>query len=277
MSDAHTEAFGRDGYTVVRGLFSAGEVEGYRDHYARLLHAEVNPDRPIVRESDDPLTLYPRIMHPHRYDAVSRAWMLHPRLDHWLTTLVGASPFAVQTMFYFKPPGARGQALHQDQFYLRVQPGTCLAAWMAIDPCDMENGCLEVVPGTHQLPVLCSVEADAASSFSGDTVALPPGMAAVPVMMEPGDVLFFNGQVVHGSQPNTSRDRFRRSLIAHYAVAEAEQISRWYHPVLRMDGTDATLGVSPFGGPCGVWVDSNGEPVVRMDGVESRQNYPLHG
>jgi ectoine hydroxylase-related dioxygenase (phytanoyl-CoA dioxygenase family) len=33
--------------------------------------------------------------------------------------------------------------------------------------------------------------------------------------MEPGDVLFFNGQVIHGSLPNRSSTRFRRALIAH--------------------------------------------------------------
>jgi hypothetical protein len=32
-------------------------------------------------------------------------------------------------MIYFKAAGARGQALHQDQYYLRVNPGTCCAAW----------------------------------------------------------------------------------------------------------------------------------------------------
>ena len=49
-----------------------------------------------------------------------------------LTQLLGVEPLAVQTMLYFKPAGARGQALHQDNFYLRVQPGTCMAAWLAL-------------------------------------------------------------------------------------------------------------------------------------------------
>jgi ectoine hydroxylase-related dioxygenase (phytanoyl-CoA dioxygenase family) len=185
--------------------------------------------------------------------------------------LLGASPYAVQTMFYFKPAGARGQALHQDQFYLRVQPGTCVAAWMAVDPCDEENGCLQVVPGTQALPTLCTTDADSAQSFSGDTVVLPEGMAAVPVVMAPGDVLFFNGQLVHGSAPNSSHDRFRRSLIGHYIVAEAEQVSRYYHPALRMDGRPLELGVSALGGPCGVWVEEAGAPVARLEGVETRQ------
>jgi len=35
---------------------------------------------------------------------------------------------------------SRGQAFHQDNFYLRVKPGTCVAAWVAVDDADEENG-----------------------------------------------------------------------------------------------------------------------------------------
>jgi CRP-like cAMP-binding protein len=35
-------------------------------------------------------------------------------------------------------------------------------------------------------------------------------------IMEPGDVLFFNGSTIHVSGPNKSTDRFRRSIIFHY-------------------------------------------------------------
>src|SRR5205814_276026 len=152
-----------------------------------------------------------------------------------MTSLLDREPFAVQTMLYFKPPGARGQALHQDQYYLRVQPGTCMAAWLALDSCDESNGCLYVVPGSQHWPVLCVEAADTRQSFADVTVPLPGGVQAVPVAMEAGDVLFFNGSMVHGSHPNTTSDRFRRSLIGHYIEGEAERVGQWYHPVLRLD------------------------------------------
>ena len=82
-------------------------------------------------------------------------------------------PVAVQSMFYFKPPGARGQALHQDNFYLRVKPGTCMAAWLPLDDCDEDNGCLQVVPGSQNWSVLCTVPADTTQSFTDVTVPLP--------------------------------------------------------------------------------------------------------
>src|SRR5690606_2759584 len=148
---------------------------------------------------------------------------------------------------------------------------TCIAAWMALDDCDPENGCLQVVPGTQNIPVLCTKDADLTESFTNDTVDLPEGYAPVPVIMKAGDVLFFNGQVVHGSFANTSKDRFRRSLIGHYVVGEARAVGEWYHPVLRMDGTPVDFGVSERGGKCGVWVERDGQPVAEVIGVETRQ------
>ena len=262
--------FAAQGYTLARGLFSHDEVEWWRQHFVDINRLR-RVDADHIDDPDDPLVMYPRVMHPHRFDADSLQWMVDARINNWLTSLLGREPYAVQTMFYFKPPGARGQALHQDQFYLRVEPGTCVAAWMAVDRCDEENGCLQIVPGTHNIPVLCSVEADTSVSFTSDTVELPPGYTPESIIMEPGDVLFFNGQVVHGSFPNSSDDRFRCAMIGHYIVGEAQKVSKWYHPVLRMDGSEVEFGITDQGGPCGVWVERDGAPVAVLEGVETRQ------
>jgi hypothetical protein len=242
------------------------EVERYRQHYMELREAGAYPGDfgGVDLTSNDPLKRYPRMIHMHRWDGLSLQWLIDRRLNECMTALLGREPYAVQTMLYFKPPGARGQALHQDQYYLKVQPGTCIAAWMALDRCDEENGCLQIVPGTHHLPILCTVQADTTQSFTDVTVPIPEGMQSVPVIMEAGDVLFFNGQLVHGSLPNTSTDRFRRSLIGHYIVGEAQKVAQFYHPVLQMDGSEIRLDVSERGGPCGIWVEQNGKPAVEM-------------
>jgi hypothetical protein len=86
--------------------------------------------------------------------------------------------------------------------------------------------------------------------------------------MEPGDVLFFSGQVIHGSGPNRSSDRFRRSLIGHYIAGEAQKVAEFYHPALRMDGSVIELDNSQAGGACGVWVDRQGKPAIELAGVE---------
>jgi ectoine hydroxylase-related dioxygenase (phytanoyl-CoA dioxygenase family) len=195
-------------------------------------------------------------MQPHEFNPLARRFLLDARLRDVLETLLGEEVLAAQSMFYFKPPGARGQALHQDNFYLRVEPGTCVAAWLACDLIDRENGGLEVVPGTHRMELFCPEEADAELSFAREYVPPPPGLAAVPVDMTPGDVLFFNGSLVHGSQPNSSA-RFRRSFIGHYVGRSTARIGAYYR-TLAMSGERVALPESEGGGPCGTEFSPHG-------------------
>ncbi len=259
------DAFHQEGYLIIRELFSREEAEHLTDHYMKL-----RKDTPVTPKPGitDTLMHFPRMLMMHRDDPISLQWLLDQRIAAVLNALLGKDPFAVQTMIYFKPPKARGQALHQDQYYLRVQPGTCIAAWMALDEIDEENGCLKVVPGSQNWPLMCTTQADTTQSFTDVTVPIPEGTRVVPALMSPGDVLFFNGQLVHGSGPNHSVDRFRRSLIGHYIEGDAQQVAHYYHPILRMDGSPVHLDVSQGGGSCGVWVDMEGRPVIELTGVE---------
>jgi len=259
--------FGESGCTLVPGLFGPEEVERLTAHYMRLRASGTYPGDfgGVDPSSEDPLKRFPRMIHMHRWDDVSLRWLTDARLNACMTAFLGREPYAVQTMLYFKPPGARGQALHQDQFYLCARPGNCLAAWLALDAADEENGCLQIVPGSHELPVLCTGKADTSVSFTDVEVPLPEGMAVIPVTMEAGDVFFFNGSLIHGSYPNRG-DRFRRALIGHYIDGVAEEVAQFYHPVLRMDGTEVELGLGHRGGACGVWVERGGRHEVELAG-----------
>ena len=263
-------SFSDDGYQVARGLFSADEAAALREHVmsVRRRHRDRHDLVGVDAGARDPLRRYPRMAQLHRWDDTTLRWLLDARLREALTALLGAEPYAVQSMVYFKPAGSRGQALHQDNFYLRAEPGTCMAAWLALDAADEENGCMMVVPGSHRWPVLCTEKADTTVSFTDVTVPLA-GQRPVPVRMDPGDVLFFNGSLVHGSFPNTSTDRFRRALIGHYVEGAAERVARYYHPALRMDGTPLELEVSAGGGPCGEWVPGADGPEIALTGTET--------
>jgi phytanoyl-CoA hydroxylase len=267
---AHKQAFDREGYLIYPQLFSKEETQQLITHFMELRQQGQYPGdfAGVDLNSSDPLKKFPRMIHMHRWDELSLRWLLDQRIVLALAGLMNQEPFAVQTMLYFKPPKARGQALHQDQYYLRVQPGTCIAAWLALDACDEENGCLRVVPGSHAWPLLCTIKADTTQSFTDVTVPIPPGTGVRSMIMQPGDVLFFNGQLVHGSGPNNSSERFRRSLIGHYIAGDARQVAQYYHPALRMDGSVVGLGVSEGGGACGIWVDQDGEPVIELSGIE---------
>ncbi len=259
--------FRETGYAVAPGLFSPEEVERYKAHYMAMRATGPFPgdDAGVdLGNAADPLKRYPRLIHMHRHDALSMEWLIEPRINALLTEITGHEPLAVQTMLYFKPAGARGQALHQDNFYLKVKGSTCVAAWLALDDCDEENGCMMVVPGSQDLPILCITKADVKASFTDIAVPIPEGMEVRPVGMKAGDVLFFNGSLIHGSYPNVSEDRFRRSLIGHYMVGDGEAIGEWYRPVYDMRGDEVEVAVNPGGSRCGVWTDADAGPRVEM-------------
>lgn len=249
------EQFDELGVLQMRALLSPEEVAEIRDVFME----QVARDRSVGHDDhlpeNDPLALFPRLVHPHRrpeleVGKLSRRWMLDPRIMSRVTELMGPV-FAAQSMFYFKPPTARGQAMHQDNLFLQAHPETCLAVWIAVDDCDGENGGLKMVPGSHRYELVCPEEADQSESFTKDEIKLPDGMVAEQTEMKAGDVLFFHGSMVHGSGPNRSADRFRRSLIFHYVPQTSTEIAKFYNPLLTPGGEEIDVTEAVDGGACG--------------------------
>lgn len=101
--------FEEDGFTVVRGLFGHDEIDRLRAEFAALHAAGPVPGHFQPRTSEDPLAAYPRVMHPHEISETARRLLLDARLRTVLEALLGEEVLAAQSMFYFKPPGARGR------------------------------------------------------------------------------------------------------------------------------------------------------------------------
>jgi ectoine hydroxylase-related dioxygenase (phytanoyl-CoA dioxygenase family) len=193
-------------------------------------------------------------MQPHRHDSRAKGWLLNANVAAVLEELLGRPPLAAQTMYYFKPPGGRGQGMHQDNFYLLAKPATCIAAWTAIDDADVDNGCLYVVRGSHRETILCPKEGEERwySYGDGHISKFPRDEKPVPVPVPRGSTMFFGGNLIHGSGPNRTKDRFRRSFVGHYIDDASEQVSRFYHPVLNMAGeVVSNIAIPVGGGPCG--------------------------
>jgi hypothetical protein len=251
-STEQREQFERDGYLMVRGLLPPEEAASLRDYYT-----DIHARRAIEGYNDglpasDILYRYPRLVHPHRTDDLSRRYMLDPRIAEVLWELFGEEPLAAQSMMYYKPPGARGQGLHQDQMPLRVSPGQCIACWIALDPTGGENGGMLVVPGSHRLGVVCSGrEANEREFYDGGGLRVPKGYQVLQTEMEPGDALFFGGLMIHGSYANRTPDRFRRCFIGHYVGRSTESLAKFYHPLLTMAGEEVGVAPATGGGPCG--------------------------
>jgi len=250
-----TRSFRQNGYAVAKGLFFKEEVNEIRTTFEKISQGGLIRDHfePVSRaeSNGDPLKEFPRVMHPHRFDPVSRKNLVHPGVLACLRHLMNDEVLAAQSMFYFKPPGSRGQAMHQDNFYLMVEPQTCVAAWTAIDDADPENGGMYLVPDTADEGIVCPQLANKEESFTTHFVPTPEGKKAVPCLLKAGDTLFFNGSSIHGSGPNRSKDRFRRAFICHYVPKSTQRISKFYLPLLTPEGRDVMIESNSSGGACG--------------------------
>ena len=253
LSEGDLAMWETDGYVIVRGLFEPDEVDRIREKFNRV--AESREPIPGYWDpdfaSENPLKRYPRVMHPHRWDMECRAKMLKPETGVALRQLMREEPVACQLMYFFKPPQSPGQALHQDNFYLAVAPDTCIAAWTAIDRADTDNGGLYVVPGTHRADIQCPTRDELEKTRRTNLAEVPEGKKAVPVELDPGDTLFFNGSVIHGSAKNKTHDRWRRSFICHYMPKSSEKVNKAYFPIYDFDGNEIPYEAAESGGPCG--------------------------
>jgi ectoine hydroxylase-related dioxygenase (phytanoyl-CoA dioxygenase family) len=257
ISEEQEAAFHRDGYCVLSGLFNEAEIaaiEAFFEDY-KLRGGKVY-DSGKAYEELDPAKQQVRAMHPHRYSRRVLDWFLHPNVMDVLEKLLGRPALGAQTMYYYKPPGAKGQGMHQDNFYLISQPATCIAAWTAIDDATDENGCLWVVPGSHRGNILCPKKEAAARNWNnyGDSHInpFPREPKPVPVPVPRGSTMFFGGNLIHGSGPNRSQHRSRRTFIGHYIDEASDCVARAYHPVLNRRGeTVSHVKEYAGGGPCG--------------------------
>jgi phytanoyl-CoA hydroxylase len=249
------DEFQRNGVVKAPSVLDPAEVAAIRDAFMEEIARGVRLGWDDGVPEGDILARYPRFVQPHRQvetavGRLARQYLLDERLLAIMTALLGPV-LGAQSMFYFKPPTARGQALHQDNISLQAHPETCAAAWIAIDDADAENGGLIVVPGSHRLEIQCPDDADPSVSFTSGGLQPPDDLDRVQTELQAGDVLFFHGSLIHGSNPNRSAG-FRRSLIFHYVPAASIEVASLYQPLLAPDGNEVYIDEAADGGPCGV-------------------------
>ncbi|MGA3034350.1 MAG: phytanoyl-CoA dioxygenase family protein [Terracidiphilus sp.] len=122
---------------------------------------------------------------------------------------------------------------HQDYGYW-YQNGVLFplltSAYIAIDPATKENGCLQVIRGSHELGRIEHV-------LTGDQAGADPArvqeilnrLELVYVEMEPGDALFFHANLLHRSDQNRS-EHPRWGMICCYNAARNDPYKESHHP-----------------------------------------------
>jgi phytanoyl-CoA hydroxylase len=140
-TEALKAAFDRDGYVVVRGLFSGATWDALYSHYNRYL-TEVLPTLPakmaFYDDRDKPETLF-RLEDMSPHDPWFRDVLTTGRVPELASVLLGddAEPHAAQ-MFGKAPRTGGPTPPHQDGYYFMLEPNEALTVWTPA--CATTNG-----------------------------------------------------------------------------------------------------------------------------------------
>jgi ectoine hydroxylase-related dioxygenase (phytanoyl-CoA dioxygenase family) len=133
--------------------------------------------------------------------------------------LLGPDIDCFQSQFIFKNPGVVGQPWHQDSYYFSFDQQPQIGVWLALTRATIENGCLWVMPGSHKEPIHEHVPDRRPEALHGYQEIVDYDFSnRVPVLMEPGDVLFFHSYLMHMSTDNVANYR-RSAMVYHYGKA----------------------------------------------------------
>jgi len=141
---------------------------------------------------------------------------------------------------------------HQDYGYWQcIDPPEMLTAWVALDDVSEENGCMQVVPGSHKwglVPEGNFFDHDLQALEERITAASGKTFQTAPCILPAGALSFHHCMTLHGSGPNLSQ-RPRRSLVVHLLPEgtryRAGSPSEGHMNVRLLGGRDG----DPFAGP----------------------------
>ncbi len=226
LTKAEIEQYRELGYLVVSGVFDtellaeirgavdaiiadAGKVTTHTDVYD--LEESHTPEQPRVR----------RIKTPHKHFPFFAELTRNPRITSILAQLIGENIRLHGAKLNMKSAGY-GAAVewHQDWAFYPHTNDDVLATGLYLDDCDMANGPLLVVPGTHKGPVY---DHHADGYFVGAMAPEIEGLdyaKAVPLTGRAGSMTIHHARLVHGSALNTS-SKPRRLLLHEYTAADA--------------------------------------------------------
>lgn len=230
LTGIQLRAYDQDGYLLVRGMLDPEEVA--------ILGRSAREDRVLDQHSFGRadgeggtvrLSLW---NHPTEtiYGMIARSESLVGCAEQ----ILGGEVYHYHSKMIMKDAKVGGAwTWHQDYGYW-YQNGVLFpdltSASIAVDRATRENGCLQVIRGSHKMGRIDHVlTGDQAGADIERVTECLKRMELVYVEMEPGDALFFHANLLHRSDQNKS-DKPRWSMICCYNAARNDPYKESHHP-----------------------------------------------
>jgi len=238
LTPSELEEYHREGYVIRRGLFAkeAAAVLAAAKNDSVVLdkaHGRLDSDGFVSK-----LSLW-NICGVNIYGALARSARV---VDSVEALLGGAShggdeneeAYHYHTKVMIKEARVGGRwEWHQDYGYW--YSNGCLAPKMlsvmtALNEHTVENGCLHVMPRSHHLGRITHALTGGQAGADMERVKLAEAkLGQVPVLLQPGDTLFFHSNLLHASPQNRS-DGPRWSIISAYNTRSNDPFREHQHP-----------------------------------------------
>ncbi len=230
LSEAEIVQYHLEGYVIVRGFFEKGEID--------LLHRAAKEDRDLDKRSfgraDGEGGTVRLSLWNHPGDGIYGMFARCTRIVRSAESLLDGEVYHYHSKMIMKDPRVGGAwTWHQDYGYW-YQNGVLFplltSVSIAVDPATKENGCLQVIPGSHLCGRLDHIlSGDQAGADRERVEHILDRNPAVYCEMEPGDAIFFDCNLLHRSDQNRS-EHPRWSMICCYNAARNDPYKESHHP-----------------------------------------------
>lgn len=252
MSTDATDLAGRyerDGFLIVDPLLSSETIGQLKERTGEITDGQSGfPVESIELEpgaTSVSLATVRKLNDCAIHDPVFRAHADHPDILDIVESLIGPDIKLFDAQLFMKPPGGIEKTYHQDSAYFPLDPQVVVTCWTAIDDVTTENGCMFVIPGSHQTGILDHDQPWMVGDRQDMQVSdsLISWDQEVPLTLSAGGCSFHHGILLHRSGANTTATS-RRGLAVHYIPGNV----RWTDtenpapelPVLRGRDTTST-------------------------------------
>ncbi|THD02090.1 phytanoyl-CoA dioxygenase family protein [Panacagrimonas perspica] len=237
LTDVDVQRFRRDGFLIVERVLSEDRIALLRDRFPKIFAGQfdtgVYPDEWHWREGMSLPDVTRHMSNAWKADLTIASLALSADIGRAVAQLSGWSgaKLGLDTIWW-KPPQTKAIALHQDSSFSEfLNPALTMTCWLTLDDTSRDAGTIEYVPGSHLWPLTPQPDI-----FEGGDYRSKMRAAAAAAGIEPpepvfievpaGSVVFHAGEIWHGSGPNTTGDRMRRSIGTHFVPIETQFTSR---------------------------------------------------
>lgn len=224
LSPDQIDQFRREGFLCPLGpVFPENKFARLRDHFESLLAALPPDARPEAMD-------VPHFLHPEL-----NAFAMADEVLDLVEPLLGPDITLFSTHFICKPKGdGRRVPWHEDSAYWRklLDPMEVVTVWLAIDPSTVENGCMHVIPRTHNTGkkgFSDYEDVDTRESVFATEIVRQQRRdeLAVPCELQANQCSLHDARLMHGSPPNRS-DKRRCGWTLRF-ISAATKLSPEYH------------------------------------------------